>query len=65
MAEIKITLPAVRVNAGLTQEQVAEAIGRDRATVCNWESYKTSPSIEQLKKYCEICNNFPIENVKF
>lgn len=65
MADIKIILPAVRVNASLTQEQVADALGKDRATICAWETGKTSPSIDQLKRFCEVCDNFPIENVKF
>lgn len=34
----KISLKAARVNAGLTQEQAAKAIGRTKQTLVSWET---------------------------
>ena len=34
----KISLKAARVNAGLTQEQAARAIGKTKQTIVNWEA---------------------------
>ena len=49
-----ITLEAARVNAGLTQEALAEAIGVHRSTIYNWEKGKTSPDSKHLKRLSEI-----------
>ena len=35
---IKITLAAARVNAGLTQKQLAEKCGVSESSVFNWEN---------------------------
>lgn len=37
---MKITLKAARVNAGLTQKQLATLMNRDVTTVWNWENKK-------------------------
>ena len=46
----KISLAAVRVNANKTQDEVASAIGVSRSTVINWESYKTTPNYETVRR---------------
>ncbi len=38
---MKITLRAARVNAGLTQDDVAKAIKKSKATIVHWEKGKT------------------------
>lgn len=55
---MKITLKALRVNAGLTQSQAAAKIGVTKKTLSNWEQYKTFPDAFKLKKLCELygCN---------
>lgn len=37
MAEIQISLAAARVNAGMTQEEVAKKMGISKQTIINWE----------------------------
>lgn len=45
---IKITLAAARVNAGLTQKQLAEKCGVSESSVFNWENGKSSPKLKHL-----------------
>ncbi len=37
MNEIRISLAAARVNAKMTQKQVAEKMGVSKQTIINWE----------------------------
>ena len=48
--ELKISLAAARVNAGLTQREFAKACGVSETTVISWEAGKTFPSIGKLSK---------------
>ena len=50
----RISLEAARVNAGLTQKELANILGISNSTVVNWEKGNTEPSISQLKKISEI-----------
>ena len=43
---IAANIQATRQAAGLTQEQLAEAVGVSRQTVVKWESGETSPDLE-------------------
>lgn len=52
--EIKITLAAARVNAGLTQAQAAERLGISKATLVRWEGGKTDPSIKQASDMADL-----------
>lgn len=47
MKEFKITLEAARVNAHYSQSEAASKLGVSRATIQNWESGKTAPSVIQ------------------
>lgn len=51
---MKISLRSARVNAGLTQSQVAEKLAVDRTTVVNWESGKTSPTLDNAQRMCRL-----------
>lgn len=51
---MKITLKVARVNAGLTQSQVAKKLAVDRATMINWESGKTSPTLDNAQRMCRL-----------
>ena len=51
---MKVTMKALRVNAGLSQKQAAESIGVTKRTISNWEQHKTFPTIAQMRKMCEI-----------
>lgn len=50
----KISLEAARVNAKLTQKELAKILGVSNVTVVNWESGKTEPNLSQLKKISEL-----------
>lgn len=58
----KIKLAAVRVNAGLTQEQLGEQIGVSRATIASWENGETQISKGNLLLFATICQ-FPQEYI--
>lgn len=45
---IKITLAAARVNAGLTQKQLAKKCGVSESAVLNWENGKNAPKLKYL-----------------
>lgn len=46
----KITLEAVRVNAGMNQKEWAKRLGVSNATVISWEKGKTEPTLTQLRE---------------
>jgi len=50
----KISLPAARVNAGFTQDQVAAHLNIAVSTYRNWESGKTYPKLPQVDQLCEL-----------
>ena len=60
----KITLEAARVNAGLTQKELAELMGVSNKTVCSWEKGITFPSADKIDALCDVlgvpydCINF-------
>lgn len=62
MKQLKIRLPAVRVNAGLSQEELANKMHVSRATIINWESNKVKMSEADLMMYASICR-FPKDNI--
>lgn len=50
----KITLKAARVNAGLTQKEVAAKMRVSNNTVLNWEKGSVKPSLSTLAMLCSI-----------
>ncbi|MBE5817245.1 MAG: helix-turn-helix transcriptional regulator [Clostridiales bacterium] len=52
--EIGKKLKEARENAGLTQDQVAEAIMVSRQTVSNWENSKSLPDIISILKFSDL-----------
>lgn len=52
----KITLKAARVNAGLTQGEVAEMLDVAKSTIRNWEKGTTLPKLPQFVELCRIYN---------
>jgi transcriptional regulator with XRE-family HTH domain len=44
-----------RLKAGLTQSELAERLGRDRAQVARWETGGQEPSFENLQSVVEAC----------
>lgn len=49
-----ITLKAARVNASMTQKQVAEMLEMSRNTIASYEAYRTKPDIETATKLAEL-----------
>lgn len=46
---MKLTLKAARVNAGLTQEEVAKEVGKSKNTIANYENGKSTPDMNTGK----------------
>ena len=53
---MKMTLKALRVNAGLNQDKAAEGVGVSRVTIQSWEDYKTFPTAPQLVRLSNLYN---------
>lgn len=49
-----IHLKAARVNAGLTQEDVARELNISKNTVVNYEAYRSKPDIETAVKLAKL-----------
>ena len=60
--QLKIRLSAVRVNAGLSQEELASKMRVSRVTIVNWESNKVKMSEADLTLYSTICG-FPKDHI--
>ena len=56
MEEYKISLAAARVNANMTQSDVAEKMGVAKQTVVNWEKAKVTPKPAQFEMMCRLYN---------
>ena len=54
MEKLQITLAAARVNAGMTQEDVAKRMGISKQTIVNWEKGKTSLSVANLEMLSKL-----------
>lgn len=52
----QISLAAARVNAKLTQEDVARKLHISKATICSWENENTEPTLSQLRKLANLYN---------
>lgn len=62
MSKIKISLAAARVNAKLTQEEVAKALNVGKQTICSWENGKSEPKTSQFRQLSELYD-MPIDNI--
>lgn len=51
----KMSLAAVRVNAGLTQRELAAKAGFGLNSVVSWEKGRKPITEADLQKYCEVC----------
>ena len=52
--DIGAKLKKARLQAGMTQEQVAESLGVSRQTISNWETEKTYPDIISVIKLSDL-----------
>ena len=55
----QISLKAARVNANLTQAEVAKRLHKNKQTITNWESGKTKVSAADLLILCDMYNISP------
>ena len=60
----KITVKAARVNAGLTQEELANKMGVHRSTISSWETNPSTMQIKDAELLCKILN-IPISKIFF
>ncbi|MBQ7587115.1 MAG: helix-turn-helix transcriptional regulator [Lachnospiraceae bacterium] len=59
---LRISLSAARVNAGMTQDDVARTMHISKQTVVNWEKGKVIPTFAVLTTLSGIYN-IPIDNI--
>ena len=56
MKNLQISLAAARVNAGLTQQDVAKRMKISKSTLINWEKGKVIPSFASLEELSRLYN---------
>ena len=61
---VRITLEAARVNAGLTQKQVCDAVGISLTTIGMWEHGERLPSVDKAIELAELYK-VPLECINF
>lgn len=59
---LQISLAAARVNAGLTQDDVAKEMKISKNTLVNWEKGKIIPSFASLQMLSTLYN-MPTDNI--
>ena len=64
MDDIKITLSAARVNAGLTIDQTCKHLGVSKNTLIKWEKGLSSPTWDKVMLIGKTYN-FPIDHIIF
>lgn len=62
MKDIKISLAAARVNAGLTQVEVANDLRISKKTLINWEKGKARPSFATIRTLSNLYK-MPVDNI--
>lgn len=50
----RISIAAVRVNCCLTQRELAERLGVSKTSIANWETGKSTPNINAIRKLSEL-----------
>mgnify|MGYP000613114318 FL=1 len=59
---IQVSLAAARVNAKLTQEEVAKRMKIGKRTIINWEKGASIPSFADVKMLSDIYG-IPVDNI--
>lgn len=62
ISAIQISLAAARVNAKLTQEEVAVRMNIGKRTIINWEKGLITPSLANITMLSNIYN-IPVDNI--
>ena len=55
-------MAAARVNAGLTQDEMAKRMKLTKQTIVNWEKGRVKPKPAQFEMFCRICK-LPKDNI--
>lgn len=58
----KLTLPAIRVNANMTQEDMAAALGVSRKMIADWETGKAEMRPAYLMAICYL-TGFSVDDI--
>lgn len=53
---IKKTLRLLRIKAGMSQKELADALNISQAAVTNWERGKSFPTSDKLPEIAEVLN---------
>lgn len=61
---IKISMAAARINAGLTQKQVCAALNISKTTLVNYEKGRTIPDVKIGGELAKLYN-MSTDNIKF
>lgn len=61
---IQISLAAARVNAEMSQEEVAKALKISKTTIVNWEKGKSEPKADQAYQLCKLYQ-LPFDMIRF
>lgn len=51
-----ITIKAARTNVGMTQTDVAKAVGKTKSTIASYEAYTTSPDMKTALAMAKLFN---------
>lgn len=62
MKKIQVSLAAARVNAGLTQQDVADKMNISKQTIVNWENGRVIPKLAQFEMLSRLYN-MPKDNI--
>lgn len=62
MSDLQISLAAARVNAKLTQQDVAEFLGVSKQSIVNWEKGKVLPNFATLQALSGLYK-IPTDNI--
>lgn len=54
MEKLVISLAAARVNAGMTQLDVAREMSLNKQTIVNWEKGRVTPKPAQVEMMCRL-----------
>lgn len=61
---LKISLKAARVNADLSQKEVAKECKVSNKTVCSWEKGDSFPPADKIAILCDLYK-IPYDNINF
>ena len=62
MEKLRISLAAARVNANMTQDHAAKALGVSKSTIVAWEKGENEPKVTQAMALSKLYN-IPLDNI--